>query len=247
MTRIERPDAPAVLSTTGTERRAQHCAAFDANPDSYRSGESRFRFHASVYSHKDVKDALIGAQKGKCCYCESRIGSGFGAVEHFRPKRAISEGGQRQYPGYYWLAYQWENLLFACDRCNNAKSDLFPLKDSANRATSHHDDCSVEEPMLIDPAADDPSHHIGFLGDAIVSKTERGRETIEILKLDSRADLREGRLKVYQQLQGLLELKSALESGDPSDPNLIKVESMIARATDDREPFQTMLDSLMND
>jgi len=62
-----------------------------------------------VYADKTVRKALKAMLHGKCAYCESRITTIYsGDVEHFRPK-----GG-----GYWWLAADWGNLLFACPFCN---------------------------------------------------------------------------------------------------------------------------------
>ena len=57
-------------------------------------------------------------------------------------------------PGYFWLAYVWENLFFACQLCNQTfKQNLFPLANpTKRRARSHMDDLSAEEPLLIHPA-----------------------------------------------------------------------------------------------
>lgn len=90
-------------------------------------------FERAIYGDPAIKGELLAAQHGKCAYCEIRIESEYGAVDHYRPK-----GGVRQTraalpttPGYFWLAYAWDNLLVACSRCNTSKSDLFPLVDPA--------------------------------------------------------------------------------------------------------------------
>ena len=64
---------------------------------------------------------------GKCAYCEDRIVSTQpGDIEHYRPKGCVTNedgsrvmvdanGGKKvPHPGYYWLAYEWTNLLYAC-------------------------------------------------------------------------------------------------------------------------------------
>ena len=68
---------------------------------------------------------------GKCAYCESRIAENQpGDIEHFRPKNAVKDinnqnveinrgHGNEPHPGYYWLAYSWQNLLPACRDCNS--------------------------------------------------------------------------------------------------------------------------------
>lgn len=56
--------------------------------------------------------------RGKCAYCESPTDVvAHGDVEHFRPKTK-----------YWWLAYCFDNHLFACQICNQSyKSDNFPI------------------------------------------------------------------------------------------------------------------------
>lgn len=84
---------------------------------------------------------------GKCAYCETKITGFPGDTEHFRPKgrvkglklnengetleivKVVDENGDEiQHPGYFWLAYHWQNLLPSCEFCNTAggKGDIFP-------------------------------------------------------------------------------------------------------------------------
>lgn len=49
----------------------------------------------------------------KCAYCE-RVGQH--DIEHYRPKRKVSE--DLSHTGYYWLAYEWSNLIPSCVKCN---------------------------------------------------------------------------------------------------------------------------------
>ena len=168
MIRIERPpEPPEVLQAKGRRKTSEHCDRYDIHVDDYRDGSRKFEFDSAVYGHNSVKGALSQAQFGKCCYCESRFGAtSYGAVEHFRPKRAVRQGSghTREYPGYYWLAYAWDNLLVSCEKCNTThKGDLFPLGDDGVRARSHHDDLNAEHPLFVDPATEDPGPHIRFV------------------------------------------------------------------------------------
>ena len=67
---------------------------------------------------KKAKKQLKAESGGKCAYCEAPTATvAHGDVEHFRPK-AI----------YWWLAYCYDNYLYACQICNQAhKGDHFPL------------------------------------------------------------------------------------------------------------------------
>ena len=67
---------------------------------------------------KTAKDQLKKESYGKCAYCEANAEVvAHGDVEHYRPKSI-----------YWWLAYTYDNYLFACQICNQVyKSDNFPF------------------------------------------------------------------------------------------------------------------------
>jgi len=88
----------------------------------------------------------------RCAYCERLISGFTGDAEHYRPKGSlqISQPGGKPirvtatfahpdtnqtitipHPGYFWLAYDWRNLVPACKFCNSGrgKNALF---DTAN-------------------------------------------------------------------------------------------------------------------
>ena len=148
--------------------------------------------------HTVVRETLKKAQNGKCCFCEGKFAAFAAAdVEHYRPKGAVrqKEKSKAVLPGYFWLAYSWENLYWCCQVCNRSnKRDFFPLKDPAKRARSHADNLAEEEPLILDPGGlDDPSEHIGFHQELAVGLTEVGTNTIQLIGLN-RAALVEERL-----------------------------------------------------
>ena len=67
---------------------------------------------------KRAKDQLKRESDGKCGYCEGKASHvAHGDVEHFRPKTI-----------YWWLAYCYDNYVFACQICNQSfKGSNFPL------------------------------------------------------------------------------------------------------------------------
>ncbi|MEI6501183.1 MAG: hypothetical protein WCP21_09185, partial [Armatimonadota bacterium] len=118
---------------------------------------------------------LEGPFHGKCAYCESLIAADQpGDVEHYRPKGDLTEsyrpaectdanGQQTPHPGYYWLVYDWRNLLPACEDCNRpskrktngklvGKWGEFPVR--RFRALLPGQEVQ-EEPLLLNPAWDD--------------------------------------------------------------------------------------------
>src|SRR5438876_929518 len=111
---VKSPDSPAALAVGATETVA-NCRLYDAAPCDYQSGRSTFKFKSSIYGSTTVKNALKRAQHRKCCYCEAEFEANYaGDVEHYRPKGTVGAGRFRIRPGYYWLAYTWANLYYAC-------------------------------------------------------------------------------------------------------------------------------------
>jgi uncharacterized protein (TIGR02646 family) len=189
---IQKGPAPPDLVRSGEEHVKELCAAYDRDPEPYRSGEREMAIRKGIYSA--VKTELEDRHHGKCCYCETRINDhkphADSFVEHWRPKRSSRQarGGKRIRPGYYWLAYDWDNLLLSCLFCNRQKNDLFPLANPASRATHHGMRIEDEIPEILKPDGDqDPRAHIRFDGYTPVWRTPLGRQTIEVLKLDSEA------------------------------------------------------------
>ena len=209
MIRIERPErAPDILQDSGEREKGIVCELHDLHADEYRTRARTFKFKDHIYGHASVRNTLLEAQHRKCCYCESKFRANYpGAVEHFRPKGAVQQerSQEREYPGYYWLAYGWENLLVSCFWCNSTyKGALFPLSNPEARSRSHRDDVEAEHPLLVDPASEDPRQHIRFRGSASEPLTKRGRETIRVLGLD-RDDLEEARREWLEILDVLRE------------------------------------------
>jgi|JI10StandDraft_1071094.scaffolds.fasta_scaffold00371_22 uncharacterized protein (TIGR02646 family) len=66
---------------------------------------------------KTAKTQLKKESNGKCAYCEANTEVvAHGDVEHYRPKSI-----------YWWLAYTYDNYLYACQICNQTyKSNNFP-------------------------------------------------------------------------------------------------------------------------
>ncbi|HEX8211465.1 MAG TPA: hypothetical protein VF584_14935 [Longimicrobium sp.] len=245
MIRIDRPPAvPRVLATRGTQKRDAIVGAYDAAPDEYDARRQKFDFDGALYGHSTVKRALVIAQHAKCCFCESKTGMD-GDVEHYRPKAGFSQGkGQRiEGPGYYWLAYEWSNLLLCCSICNQRfKRSLFPLADASKRARSHRDDVAREEPLFINPAEQDPEEHISFRYEIPfpVGGSRAGKATIEALGLD-REILNERRRDRLKQLQILAEL---VEMEPTASAELIilveKAKTLLEECTGDAAEFAGM-------
>lgn len=174
----------------------------------HAAGRTDFVFDREIYAHTTVKTALVDAQHRKCCFCESKVDHvSFGHVEHFRPKAGTRQksSSRLQTPGYFWLAYDWRNLLFSCELCNSRfKRNLFPLANPSARATRPEDDLASEQPLFIDPSREDPTEHISFREEYpyAVAGSRRGNASWKALGLDREAlaERRRERLKVVRAL-----------------------------------------------
>ena len=204
-------DCPTILTNQGKEQTRKDCRAFNRAAKSvsnkYLSGEKDFP-NLKYYSRPTVKKALMKSHNSKCCYCEQWRRQSELAVEHFRPRTAFKQTkkGDSIYPGYFWLAYVWENLYLSCAECNGRfKSCYFPLANPDDRARSCNESILNENPLLVDPGLDNPRNHIRFRLDKIYSLTNRGKTTIEILQL-AEENLRKAREEKIRVLQALLDV-----------------------------------------
>ncbi|MGQ0643393.1 MAG: hypothetical protein ACT4P6_21820 [Gemmatimonadaceae bacterium] len=183
---------------------------------------------------QDHKPWLLEIFHNKCAYCETLIRPGYhGDVEHYRPKGKVVEqtekgdvdvmyefnGKPYRHPGYYWLAYDFNNLFPSCQQCNQrfkatpGKMNYFPLEDPAKRAWSE-EMLAHEAPLLLDPcdtrAERDPKEHLEIDDTgAFIAKTKAGKNTIDVLMLNRDLLLSE-RLETYRTAQDkMLRLASA--------------------------------------
>lgn len=162
---------------------------------------------------KDVYFAKGGPFKGRCAYCESYITDfQHGDVDHFRPKKGVTDengnpvminraGDQKEaHPGYYWLAYNWRNLLPSCVACNQPREDgvgkhnRFPVK--GGRYAINDQDIANESPLLLNPLNpddEDPEEHLGVDLDSgfmtFKNGSARGEACIKIFGLNKRDQL----------------------------------------------------------
>jgi uncharacterized protein (TIGR02646 family) len=109
------------------------------------------------YASQGVKNALDRTFSEKCCYCESKMKpASYPHIEHFRP--------QSIYPK---LAYQWTNLLYACEQCNSGhKGNQFPLAPNEETGIEVQDEpCRRDETdngLIIDPCREDPIEYFSY-------------------------------------------------------------------------------------
>jgi hypothetical protein len=113
MTKLERLRTAAAIPAAfrGPGRIAKSLELIEA-----RATGNPIEFKSTVW--KAAKPQLKVETGGKCAYCESPTDTvAHGDVEHFRPKSK-----------YWWLAYCYDNYVYACQICNQVhKGDEFPI------------------------------------------------------------------------------------------------------------------------
>jgi uncharacterized protein (TIGR02646 family) len=197
----------------------------------YDQGVRAFEFDSNIYGHPKVKEQLITDQNGKCAFCESKfLAQTYGDVEHFRPKGGYiqADGDPVTTPGYYWLAYEWMNLVFSCSRCNQQyKKNHFPLFNPDGRATHHRRSIAIEQPVLINPLLEDPRKFIGFNEEIPIGLDPnlRGQTTIGVTGID-RNVMNEDRREHLDRVRSLCETIVIIEklSATASDLAWTKME-----------------------
>ena len=161
---------------------------------------------------------------GKCVYCESLISSNQpGDIEHFRPKGKVTDldnkevmiivdGEEISHPGYYWLAYEWTNLMPACADCNRPSSGNSEgkkigkwMKFPVEGQYAHQPGDEVNEtPLLINPLVEDPSLHLKIDSLGIIDTVQDstiGKTCLEVFGLNDRTSLVDERKEMYDNVR----------------------------------------------
>ena len=198
--------------------------------ESKNSDNIKSDFYRGKYDKPDgtkgdeVVEKLEKIYFGKCAYCESNSEI---LIEHYRPKGRVIK---TKHGGYFWLCYEWSNLLPACHDCNTigkGKSDTFLVKNKHLKLA----DCminqeldpdriiaaymnKIEEPYLLHPEIDEPENFLSFKihfkkdGIALIGLdgvNERGEQTIKICNLN-RESLLINRLKIISNFVQMIEI-----------------------------------------
>ncbi len=205
-----------------------------SNPGKFDGTEKpSFKVDSKIYGHPDIKAQLKLAQHGKCCFCEAKVAHICpGDVEHFRPKRGYVQDEDQglQQPGYYWLSYSWENLLFCCEQCNRRdKGNLFPLLTPESRAETSAHDLAVEDPVFIHPVDDDPEVHITFNQEVAAPVDQHDQRAVWTIKnLQLNEDTPDGKMDIRREY--FATLTRSFELGSLKLENHPGVEHLIVDA-----------------
>ncbi|GEP58605.1 hypothetical protein [Reyranella soli] len=171
-----------------------------------------FDVNESLY--KRMKKTLLEMYHGKCVYCETPLVlSSWCQLDHFRPKNEVLDEHKRPvsvdrkgkpHTGYYWLVYEWTNLLPSCAVCNGHKGAIFPVHPGSVHAR-HPGKEEGEKPIFLHPTKDDPADHFEYIASTgyLKSKSLRGKSCIDLLDLN-RGPLCDARKTAYQAYVGLV-------------------------------------------
>lgn len=129
-------------------------------------------------------------------------------------------------PGYWWLAWTWENLVFGCTGCNSGvKRARFPQAKTASVLRAHEEPPGDEHPLLLDPAdpSEDPLDHIQYRQvyhrwlPTARDGSPRGAWTIALLRLDTSPGLLTAYDRRVRRLEACVRtLDHATTTGDTS-------------------------------
>lgn len=156
--------------------------------------------YSTIYKSERVKEALIKLYHNKCAFCNQIPKGSPIQVEHFRPKNGIMN---EAHSGYYWLGYEWSNLLLACGNCNSTKNNNFPLMPGTiripspiwigpnefdlSKCISTSIDLRDEKFVLLNPELDHPDNHLFYELDGKINFYTgdiRGEESISKYNLN---------------------------------------------------------------
>ncbi len=203
----------------------------------------------------------------KCAYCERIYKMD---VEHYRPKGEVrdlnnkvvyvknKDGEKIEHPGYYWLCYEWSNLLPSCISCNRegGKGSKFPtIKSYIHEAPLNsrqldfskciidHGELLSEKPYLLNPETDNLDKVFKFEIDSkgrgikIIGADNlgRGNATIFICQMN-RPEIMIDRLKqvVYPIRKTIISMLKQLSLGRKNiDQIRVEMESVLQKLYDD--------------
>ncbi|MFC4892223.1 HNH endonuclease [Pseudofrancisella aestuarii] len=127
------------------------------------------------YKHPTNKQALKESNSDKCMYCESKISHiDYAHVEHIKPKSK-----------YQNLEFDWNNLGYACPKCNVEKNDKY-----------------YEDLPYINPYEEEPADFFYAFGKMLFKKdgSERAEITIKDINLN-RPELLEKRFEKINSIE----------------------------------------------
>lgn len=160
-----------------------------------------------------IRNDLFMLFRQHCAYCGSATSADpyIGHIDRFRPKlgaRGFLKEFEEEH--YWWLRYDWGNLYYSCRSCNRFKATWFPVNGRRGTVGMPLEEIvDAEGPLLLDPCRDEPKQHLAYEEDGTISfLSERGKVTIEILKLNRKDLVQERRLLAARLLNEKVQLSA---------------------------------------
>jgi uncharacterized protein (TIGR02646 family) len=239
MIHLERGPAPSILNSADVKSRLKSAAKYFSVPIKQRL-QQRYNFFPAI-RFEGVRDALAKAFHNKCAYCESPVETTTGyEIDSFRPRnRSVNLNGELAPDHYWWLTYEWPNMLLSCSACNKLKGSRFPIEGArAAIGTTDQDKLREELPLLLDPCFDYPEVELLFdQSGKVASDTKRGRVTIDVLSLNrtSLVELRAEELKLLsREWSTVLKEKGVAHLTSPARPFLAMRRQFVYQWSNER-------------
>lgn len=164
MIRLTYQRMPPVLRSKAARTARATAEKFFSMPSKTRA-QQRFTFDDELLRSPELQEALWALSSGKCAYCESLLGAERPLVaDQFRPPLAAMDlKGEVSIDHYWWLAYEWDNLLPSCAECSRSKGSRFPVEAKRAQPPARGEELARERPLVLDPRLDEPQPHLVFL------------------------------------------------------------------------------------
>ncbi len=169
-----------------------------------------------ILMHQDVLGKLLEIHYNKCAFCEAGISieESTAFLTHYRSPEL-----------YYWLIYEWTNLLPVCEECKLYEDSQFPIMNKHKRVKSPPENRMLwradsdihlaEEPLIINPELDVPEKYLAIDRDGNfqpIKRNLRAASTITAYKINMGSSavarhriIRQITQKLYESATQLLE------------------------------------------
>lgn len=128
MIKIEKQNEPEFLSSQTVELAKEKMEEFFTSKN---RSQKRYNWPFNKEIDNQLKSHLHNEFHGKCGYCEIKIQSPqLGTIDRYRPNNGVRDKKEYYQDLYWWLNFNWENLIYSCKECNQYKGNYFPLKES---------------------------------------------------------------------------------------------------------------------
>jgi predicted ATPase len=222
----ENVQIPELLTSAPVESLRSELVRYTSNQDAL-SRQQRAPIDQSVFEDSGILDGLFVLFQRRCGYCEKRLDHySRPPLEHHRPLGlAQGKDGRTDQSHYTWLAYDWDNMIAACEDCRKRKQNNFFVEGNRGPLNVSITELRlVEKTLLLDPCFDDPAKHLNFGSNGAVQPlSPKGQETISLLSLNRR-DLIDARRRALNETldrladtsQGLFAVPTGLPDGKAS-------------------------------